>query len=66
MMSREKVVVFEAVLLIMILPPLGILFKGKKKKKNFANLIGRSVTIALICLSLMTDMGGIYFTNVYH
>ena len=65
MMSREKLVVFEAVLLIMILPPLGILFKGKKKK-NFANLIGRSVTIALICLSLMTDMGGIYFTNVYH
>ena len=63
MMSREKVVVFEAVL-IMILPPLGILFIGKKK--NFANLIGRSVTIALICLSLMTDMDGIYFTYVYH
>lgn len=63
MMSREKVAVFEAVLLIMILPLLGILFKGKK---NFADLIGRSVTIALICLSLMTDMDRIYFTYVYH
>ena len=62
MMSREKVLVFEVVL-IMILPPLGILFIGKK---YFANLIGRSVTIALICLSLMTDMDGIYFTYVYH
>lgn len=36
-------VVFEAVLLIMLLLPLGILFKGEKK--NFANLIGRSVTM---------------------
>lgn len=65
MMSRGKVVVFETLLLIMILPPLGILFKGKKKQ-NFANLIDRSVTIAFISLSLMTDMDRIYFTNVYH
>ena len=65
MMSRGKVVVFETLLLIMILPPLGILFKGKKNQ-NFANLIDRSVTIAFISLSLMTDMDRIYFTNVYH
>lgn len=30
-MNGEKVVVFEAVLLIMLLLPLGILFKGEKK-----------------------------------
>ena len=47
----EKVAVFEVVL-IMILPPLGVLFK---EKKYFANLIGRSVINVLICLSLMTD-----------